>query len=300
MGPRSPSEAGGQPPPTLGELLQRARRTLAEAGSDSAALDAELLAGRVLSAPRAVILAHPELPLGAESVARFEQLVARRAAHEPMAYLLGEREFYGRAFAVDRRVLIPRPESELLVEAALVRLRKVPRVARVVDVGAGSGCLAVTLALESDARVVAVDASAEALALARQNAARLAVPSAQLDFVRGSLLSWLRQDRPPDVIVANLPYVPTEALGELPADVRLYEPREALDGGPGGTRLLFALIDQCAALRPRFVLAELDPRHAETVLDYAEARLGSSTARLLPDLAGLWRILAAELPERAR
>jgi release factor glutamine methyltransferase len=284
----------GPASPRLGALILHARRRLEQTGSESAALDAELLAAHSLAASRTEVLAHPERVLTGDEARRLEALVARREAHEPLAYLLGEREFYGRSFKVDGRALIPRPESELLVEQALVWLREQPGRPLVVDVGTGSGCLAISLALETEATVVGVDSSTAALSLARENAARLKVPSERLLLVQASLLSWVRAERRPDLVVANLPYVPSEVLPELPLDVRLYEPLEALDGGPGGTRLIVELLQQCAVLDVPRILAELDSRHAESVLEAARSLLPWATARLKPDLAGRWRVLAVE------
>jgi release factor glutamine methyltransferase len=174
----------------------------------------------------------------------FRGLVARREASEPIAYLLGEREFYGRMFKVDRRALIPRPETELLVDlgvAAVARWRGVGFEPRVVDVGTGAGAVAISLALEASVRVIATDVSAEALALARENAYRHAAP---LSFVQTDLLRGLRA--PLHLVLANLPYVPRDRW--LPADVKEYEPPLALFGGQRGTELIERLLHEARPL----------------------------------------------------
>jgi release factor glutamine methyltransferase len=167
-------------------------------------------------------------------------LLARRAAAEPVAYLVGEREFYGRSFRVDRRALIPRPETELLVDigiAAVDRLRGLGVEPRVVDVGTGAGAIAVSLSIERGIRVVATDVAWGALSLARENAERF---SANVAFVLADLLSGLRG--PFDVVLANLPYVPSTR--DLPADVRDYEPHMAIFGGRRGTELIERFLHQ--------------------------------------------------------
>ena len=176
--------------------------------------------------------------------AAFNELVARREASEPVAYLLGEREFYGRAFKVDRRALIPRPETELLVDlgkAAVARWRAAGVEPTIVDVGTGSGAVAVSLAVECGVKVIATDLSLDALLLARENAHRY---RAQVALVVTDLLAGVRG--PLHVAVANLPYVP--AGRELPPDVRDYEPPLALFGGARGTELIERLLAEARPL----------------------------------------------------
>ena len=188
--------------------------------------EARLLLAAALGKPVESLLARPEQPVEDDAAARFATLARRRAQGEPVAYLLGEKEFYGRRFAVSPAVLVPRPETELLVELALARLRRAPSP-RVLDLGTGSGCIAVTLALEcAAATVVAVDRCADALAVARANAQRL---GARIDFVRGD---WYENVGGRfDLIVANPPYVAA-------ADPHLaglqHEPRRALVAGADG------------------------------------------------------------------
>jgi release factor glutamine methyltransferase len=193
------------------------------------------------------LLAHPERGVSASDQRAFRALEARRVAAEPVAYILGKREFYGREFSVDPRVLIPRPETELLVDigkAAVARWRAagVPQLTAL-DVGAGSGSIAVSLALESGVKVAATDISLGALSSARANARRLGA-GGLVNFVQTDLVAGLRG--PLHVVLANLPYVPLSR--ELPNDVRDYEPARALFGGERGTELIERLLREAVPL----------------------------------------------------
>ena len=237
---------------------------LAAARTKLPANEARLLLGHVLDRPAVWLMAHDDEALDEEAVLRFASLVARRKGGEPVAYLLGYREFYGRVFAVSPAVLIPRPETELLVDLALAQEVGAGGTAKLLDLGTGSGCIAITLALEiPSARVSAVDASAAALSVARKNAERL---EANLRLLRGDWFDSLAGERF-DLIVANPPYV-AEADAHLAAGDLRHEPRLALAGGddgldairrivadapahlaPGGRLLLEHGCDQGAAVR---------------------------------------------------
>lgn len=273
----------------LGDLVTNAAERLARAGVEHPRAEAIILACHCFGLERTVPYAHPELPIAEAAAARFAVLVERRARHEPLAYLVGEREFYGRPFTVDRRVLIPRPETELLVDLALQELRRTEAPALVVDVGTGSGCIAATLALEAPAaRVVAVDIDVAALQVAHANLTRHGL-ARRVHLVQGDLLSWL--GCPVDLVVANLPYVPSERFPELPSDVRDYEPRYALCGGPGGARIILALLEQASSLGVGALLAEIDAGHAQQVVAAARALFPDRTVELCPDLAGQERFI---------
>jgi release factor glutamine methyltransferase len=213
--------------------------------------------------------------------------VSRRARAEPLAYLLGEREFYGRRFKVDPRALIPRPETELLVEIGCSAVAR--GLSRVVEVGTGSGAIAVSLAAETGSPVVATDVSWPALSLARENAAGLG----QLDrvrLVRTDLLAGLRG--PFDLLVANLPYVPVGRA--LPSDVADHEPHVALFAGPRGTELLERLLRQARPLlAPRAELAlELDESaQAEPMATLARALYPTAQITIRQDAGGYDRVL---------
>jgi release factor glutamine methyltransferase len=233
-------------------FLKNLRDSLDEAsarlgGSPTARRDAELLLMRAADRDRAWLLTHPEAELTPEQSAQFESRIARRAQHEPIQYILGETEFYGLMLKVSPDVLIPRPETEHLVEVALERLPNKSTV-RMCDVGTGSGCIAVTLAYElRQAHVTALDLSPAALALAKQNAEQYRV-SNRIRFLASDLLSSV-QGETFDVIVSNPPYVPDDE--PLEAQVRDYEPHPALFAGPTGLEIYRRLIPQAhVALTP--------------------------------------------------
>lgn len=221
---------------TVLRLIQTSAKYLAEKGSSSPRLDAELLLGRVLAAPRIKLYTEFEKPVTDAERDRLRELVRRRAAGEPVAYILGEKEFYGRPFRVDKRVLVPRPETELLVDAVRGRFGK-DRPLRVVDLGTGSGAIAVTLALELPAAAVtATDASADALAVAAANAEAL---GARVRFVQGDWTAPLAGETF-DVAVTNPPYI---AAGDPAVEpgVHAFEPHAALYAGAAGLDALAAL-----------------------------------------------------------
>jgi release factor glutamine methyltransferase len=243
--PRGASEAM-RALPTAGELVEYAARRLADAGFSSARLDAQLLLGCATGKLRTELLAHPESGVTEAEESAFHELLGRREAAEPIAYLLGEREFYGRMFQVDRRALIPRPETELLVDlgrAAVARWQAVGVQPNVIDVGTGCGAIAINVAAETGVRVVATDMSLDALALARENAGRQAL-SAALNLVQTDLLAGI--GGPLHVVLANLPYVPRDR--DLPRDVKDYEPALALFGGARGTELIERLLHEARPL----------------------------------------------------
>lgn len=226
----------------LGRILQWGVEELRDANVPTAKLDAEVLLGAVLNLTRAQVLARSHTMIRRPERGHFAALVQRRKHGEPVAYILGRQEFYGREFAVDRRVLIPRPETEELVDRALDMLADRPQP-RAADIGTGSGAIAVTLAAEMPAlRVAAVDLSADALVVAEENARRHGVAE-QIEFLRGSLLEPLVGLLPFDLIAANLPYVGTDKMELLDDSVREYEPREALFAGPQGLDLFAPLFE---------------------------------------------------------
>ena len=240
---------------TLQSAIADARRTLEKAGIDpiEAAVDADLLARTVLGWDRASLLASLTDPPPPGFPTAYAALVARRERREPAAYIVGYREFWSRQFEVGPGVLVPRPETELIVEEALARLAgrvaasfREPASSRrpidIADVGTGSGCLAVTLAIElPPARVVGTDTSARALDVARRNAERHEVAD-RIDFVNTDLLAGL--DTRFDLVVSNPPYVPASQMAQLPPEVREHEPPDALSGGPDGLDVVRSLLLQ--------------------------------------------------------
>lgn len=256
--------------------------SLTGAGIPDARFEAELLTRQAGVLDRAAYFAGAEL-----SIAQGRQLralVERRLRREPVAYLSGYREFYGLSFKVSPAVLIPRPETELLVEVALAELSgAAPR--RVIDVGTGSGCVAIAVAVNATAaEVTGIDISADALAVSTANTRRHATG---VTFARGHLVDAVGSA---DVIVANLPYIPAADISKLEPEVRDWEPRRALDGGPDGMSLIRALIQDCAArLRPRLLAMEVGFGQAARVAQLG--RTMGARAEVLRDLAGIERVV---------
>jgi release factor glutamine methyltransferase len=231
---------------TIHELVAGARDRFVLAGisANLAALDAEVLARRVLGWDRARFLADRNEKASSVFLLNYEHLVARRERREPVPYILGTREFWGLDFEVGPDVLIPRPETELIIEEALQRIESDSRPL-IVDVGTGSGCLAIVLAREvPGARLVGTDVSSRALAVARRNATRHGVID-RVTFVETSFLDGLAEA--PDMIVSNPPYVPSVAGPALTPEVRDYEPRVAVFGGEDGLDGLRSVLEEGAA-----------------------------------------------------
>jgi release factor glutamine methyltransferase len=285
-------------PWTIARVIAWASADLKAHGSRTGRLDAELLLGQVLGCDRVRLVIDGQRPLAPGELGAYRALHKRRRLGEPVAYLRGEREFYGRPFVVDRRVLVPRPETEGLVEVALARTRRLGLCARVLDLCTGSGCVAVTLAKERPTTEVwASDVSADALDVARANALRLGarVGLRRADLYQG--LDALRGEL--DLVTANPPYIPSDELATLPVDVREFEPRSALDGGSDGLALLRRLVDGARLmLAPGGVLAvEVGAGQAAAVRRlFAQAGFGAiDTAR---DYGGHERIVSAERDSR--
>lgn len=274
----------------IAHALLDATQALTAAGIDAndARLEAEVLLGHALRANRARVLASLRDPLDGEAQATFAALIARRGAREPLAYITGEREFYGIAIACAPGVLIPRPESELLVEFAIEACRS--GKTGVADVGTGSGCLAVAIAVNApQARVTAIDASRDALAIARENVARHALGERVL-LREGDMLAG---DGVFDVIVANLPYVSEAEWATLAPEVRDFEPREALIGGERATEVIERLLALAPAhLAEDGVLAlEIGATQGASVMAAASRAFPDASVCVRTDLAGLDRMV---------
>ncbi|HMJ72124.1 MAG TPA: peptide chain release factor N(5)-glutamine methyltransferase [Solirubrobacterales bacterium] len=263
------------------EALAAASDALQAAGVDTPRLDAELLLCEAAGWDRARLAAEPETDIPATAARRFGELVRRRLRREPVAYILGRKGFRNIELAVDRRVLIPRPETELLVELAL---GLDPR--RVLDMGTGSGAIALAIADElPTCEVVATDTSVAALAVARANAERLQLTD-RVEFVEAML--------PPDaggldLIVANLPYVAESEWGSLEPEVTKWEPREALLAGPDGLDVLRAAIPIAAGAASSLAL-EVGAGQAAAVGELL-FEAGFATVETRPDLAGIPRVM---------
>lgn len=297
-GPRGTSPARGAPPasgapPTprsAGEMLAMARAFLERKGVEEARLEADLLVAHALGLDRLGLLLRLEQPLAGAEIDRARDLLVRRGRREPVAYITGVREFYARPFRVEPGVLIPRPESELLVDLGRDHLRGGPAEARVLDLGTGSGCLGVTLALEvPGSRVTAVDSSTVAVAVAGLNAREL---GATLELRGGDGLEVGDEGAPWDLVVCNPPYVGTDEAHTLAPEVREYEPTEALFAPPGDpdywVRELLSRLPRWLATGGA-LLVELG--HGQATRALALARAAGASPRTVRDLAGVERAL---------
>jgi len=292
--------------------LKEAMARLRTANVPSHTLAAELLLMHALDRDRTWLYTNPEFPLDRGAVEAYFALVGRRAAGEPTQYLTGKQEFWGLDFEVTPAVLIPRPETEHVIEVALERLgarglkidmatgAPSPRL-RIADVGTGSGCLAVALARElPHAEIIATDISAAALDVARRNAARHAVAD-RIHFLETNLLEALLvsplgpHPSPLDVIVSNPPYVARNEAATLPREVRDHEPHAALFGGPTGVEIYSRLIEQAGALLGSggILVLELGYNSADDVRKIFRVQLHWANVSVTNDLAGIPRVLAA-------
>lgn len=313
----------GIPIETTGALLREGAGHLLEAGSETPRLDAELLLGHAIGVGRTVVLAHPEAPVGADAARRYRADIERRAAGEPVAYLRGFKEFFGVAFEADARALIPRPETERLVELARSEvMRRLGAVARetggrpvrIVDVGTGSGAIAVALAVTlrglralDAVEILAVDISPEALDLARENAVghavadRITFAEADLlpDDVGGAAGAGSGHDVDAaaaggdqfDLVLANLPYVRHDAMAGLPRATS-FEPALALDGGADGLEVIGRLLDRLpvALADGGTALLEVGADQGTAIVELVVARLPGWRCVVELDLAGLPRV----------
>jgi release factor glutamine methyltransferase len=297
------------------QLLLAGTERLRASGSPSPRLDAELLLGHVLGIDRTTIVAHPETGVGSDHEARFLAGLDRRAAGEPVAYIRGIKEFYGLAFAADARALIPRPETERLVELAegevLRRLAAAPRgedypPIRIADVGTGSGIVAVALVVALKRRrvtdeftIMATELSPDALQLARENAVGHAAAD-RIRFVEADLLPGYIE-APFDLVLGNLPYVRSAAIPELPVATS-FEPRMALDGGPDGLDVIRGLLERLrdGALAPDGeALLEIGGDQADAIAGVVSEVVPGWTCRVERDLGGLPRVARIAPPRAA-
>ena len=284
--------------------LKTAMDQLREANVPSHTLAAELLLMHTLGRDRAWLYTHPEETLSADNLNRFMALVARRAAGEPTQHLTGKQEFWGLEFEVTPDVLIPRPETEHVIEVALERIGQTRRsqALRIADVGTGSGCLAVALSHEfPQAEIFATDISAAALEVARRNAARHDVFD-RIQFIECNLLDAFLSAWPDsagarfDLIVSNPPYIALREAATLPREVRDHEPANALFPGEAGTELYAPLISQAEKLMPTggFLVMELGHDSLDHVGPLLNAAHGWIRVSATHDLAGIPRVIAAE------
>ncbi len=276
---------------TVQSALQTARHRI-QVASESAALDSQVLLAYVLRVDRAHLLAHPEQRLTDEQQIQFDKLVERCAIGEPLAYLLGRRAFYDRELIVSPAVLVPRPETEMLLERAIA-FANGRKAINVVDVGTGSGALAVTFAAHHpQAAVYATDMSATALEVARQNAV---LHHVNITFYEGDLLlPLLERDIHLDLLMANLPYIPTSEVAGLA--VSQHEPLLALDGGIDGLVLVRRLLTQAASLLnpSALTLLEIGDGQGALASELAQATFPSANVSVELDYAGHDRLVVID------
>jgi release factor glutamine methyltransferase len=277
------------------EIVRWIAEDLGRRGVSSARLDAELLVAHALGTDRVGIYVRHDQPLAEVERAAVREVLRRRRAGEPVAYITGEREFWTVRLRVDRRVLVPRPETELLVEEALAAMPEKKSAWTVADIGTGSGAVAIAVARERPAaRVWAVDVSDEALAVAKENVERHGVAD-RVELVRADGAAWLA-DRAGDLdaVLANLPYVPTAVLPTLAVEVRDHEPRGALDGGEDGLRVIRGVMPVLGkALRPGGTAAlEIGWDQGDAMRELAQGA-GLQDVRVRRDHAGLTRVVVA-------
>jgi release factor glutamine methyltransferase len=291
---------------TTRALIDEGVERLRALGFETPRLDTELLLAHAIGVERTAVVAHGEAPVGPGAEAAFRASLDRRAAGEPVAYIRGIKEFHGVALTVDRRALIPRPETEHVVNLVLAEVMARlgsgdrdgdPDPVRVIDVGTGSGAIAIALAVALRARRVpaeevaieAVDISPDALDLARENAVGHGVGD-RLTFGVADLLPAGSPDRPWDIVAANLPYVRSDAMALLPTPTT-FEPAEALDGGPEGLSVIARLLDALpTGLAPDGTACiEIGADQGEAIEALVAQRLPGWRCSVEPDLAGLPR-----------
>ena len=266
-------------------------------GNKSARLDAELLLGEALGLDRIKLIVQAERPLSDDELSRYRELIKRRRASEPIAYILGRREFFALPLLVDRRVLIPRPDTEVLVETALSGTRERHLYGRMLDLCTGSGCVAIAFAKERPTwRITAVDVSPDAACVARENVRRAGVAH-QLAVLEGDLFAPLPEAARFELITANPPYIPSADIATLDADVRDFEPRLALDGGADGLVITRRLVREASRyLEPGGLLALEGGFDQAPAVAALLAEHGFEEITLRKDLAGIERVVSGRRP----
>ena len=285
---------------TLREALQSVAQTLREAGIADASVEAELLLGHVLGISKTQIYIAPERDLASAEMKRLWHLVQRRLGREPVAYILGHCEFYGTDFYVDCHTLIPRPETEILVEKAVELARRIFNSGKqiiIADIGTGCGAIAVSLALAlPQSKIYATDISAPALRVAGMNCQRYAVGS-HVILLHGNLLGPLPQ--PVDMVIANLPYIKNYEFKDLAPEIRNFEPMLALAGGEDGLDKIQQMLEQMPGKlndRACFLL-EIGQGQGEMVTSLINSYIPQGSIELTPDLGGIERVVTVVLTE---
>jgi release factor glutamine methyltransferase len=283
---------------TIAEAITRGAAQLSERGVPNARLDAEVLLSHIFTRDRAWLITHRDEALDEATRTLFEAVVNRRARREPLQYITGEQEFWGLDFRVTPDVLIPRPETELVVESALKIIQAASRPVTIIDLCAGSGCIAVSLAKESGtARIFATDTSARALAVARENARKHDV-SDRIRFLEGDLfgpLAELDLHGMVDLIVSNPPYVRSGDLPALQPEVRDFEPELALIAGPEGTEIQQRIIDTAPEFLKKdgSLIMEMGQGQSDSLMRIVNDAGRYEIPEIMKDLAGIERVIVA-------
>jgi release factor glutamine methyltransferase len=283
-------------PMDVGRAVERSVRSFRGTDVTEPLLEAQMLVEHATGQSRSWVISHPEAPLDPSTDREIQELVDRRASGEPMAYIVRKRDFYGLAIHVDSRVLIPRPETEIVVEEVLPLVRDHPGPVHIVDVGTGSGAIVLALAANlRSARLTAVDCSRDALDVAALNARTLGFAE-RIEFVQGDIISWLLKRV--DIIVANLPYIPEDSIRRLRPEIRDFEPRIALDGGLGGIEPNRRLLQQLQhlLLPGGHAFLECEPYQIEALRMAASASLPGSDIDFVIDGFGDARFLHVIMP----
>ena len=287
-----------QVPWTILKLIRWTDERLRREGLSTPRLDAEVLLAETMGVDRVALYTHFDQPLHPEELVRFKKLLQRRLQREPVAYIIGRREFWSLTFKVTPDVLIPRPETEILVAEALKVLSSPARTTRpfrILEMGTGSGAISVALAREfPSAWLVATDLSAKALAVAQENASRLGVGE-RIQFLRGDLFVPLEKESTFELIITNPPYIAEEDFPSLPPEVRGFEPRLALDGGKDGLNFFRRVLPRVGEfLNPGgWFLAEIGAGQAGKIRQIAEGEPELVSCGFVPDLAGIKRVFKA-------
>jgi len=274
-------------PLTIGGALEFGQKVLFQGEVPEAKVCAEILLGHVLGQRATYLRISSDTSISESQFLVFNSLLERRLTHEPIQYILGDQEFFGRTFKVGPGVLIPRPETELLVEKTLDVLKFVPSPRKkILEIGTGSGCVAITLALENEnADVVAVDISQDALHIAQSNAAKHNVLQ-RCQMVLGETFGGQQKNLPFDVIVSNPPYIPTQTISGLEAQVKNFEPHLALDGGGDGLGVIRTLIEQAPIFLQEsgFLLFEFGEDQVQAICRLVEGSKYWEDVEIFPDL----------------
>jgi len=259
----------------------------------SAQLDAEVLLSFILKKPKVSLYSHPEYKLTSHQTKKFQNLISKRIKRQPIAYLIGHKEFFGLEFYVDENVLIPRPETEILVEEVILEAKKQPTVSRkllaICDLGTGSGCIAISLKkFLPKAKITAADIYEKSLKVAKLNAKKHKV---KIQFIKGNLLEPLiKGDLKIDILVANLPYLTPFLLKEKSIQA---EPQKALFGGQDGLKYFRKLFGQITLLKskPKAVFLEIDPSQSKKITDLTQIYFEKAKIEIKKDLSGWERVM---------